>query len=159
MECHSHSQNFYFGQTKGKVLKINLMALLAIAILSGCSATGDDYIRGQVPGVINHPVLGNLTVAENELLGPDANQNGIRDDVDIVIDKLSADRKTDISRYVQNVTRDMINGSRGVSSTSGEKSSATVVFPTISAVDEKIYLELVINTAARKSAFATWQGI
>lgn len=134
------------------------MALLAIAILSGCSATGNDYIRGQVPVVTNHPVLGNLTVAEQELLGPDANQNGIRDDVDIVIDKLSADRKPDISRYVKNITRDMINGSRGLSIASSEKSSA-VVSPTISAVDKKIYLELVINTAAREAAFSTWQGI
>ena len=140
-------------------MKINLMALLAIAILSGCSATGDDYIRGQVPVVINHPVLGNLTVAEQELLGPDANQNGIRDDIDIVIDKLSADRKPDISRYVQQVTRDMIIGLRGVSSASSEKKFTTVVYPTISAVEEKIYLELVINTAARKAAFAAWQDI
>ena len=91
--------------------------------------------------------------------GVDADKNGIRDDIDIVIDKLSADRKPDISRYVQQVTRDMIIGLRGVSSASSEKKFTTVVYPTISAVEEKIYLELVINTAARKAAFATWQGI
>ncbi|MNT77757.1 hypothetical protein D3C72_2169060 [compost metagenome] len=53
----------------------------------------------------------------------------------------------------------MIIGLRGVSSASSEKKFTTVVYPTISAVEEKIYLELVINTAARKAAFATWQGI
>ncbi|MGX9784456.1 hypothetical protein [Janthinobacterium lividum] len=140
-------------------MKIKLMAWLTIAILSGCSATGDDYIRGQTPTVIKHPVLGSLTVAERELLGPDANQNGIRDDVDIVIDKLSADRKPDISLYFQQVTRDMIISSRGVSSASSEKTLITVVSPAISAVEKKIYLDLVINTAARKAAFATRQGI
>lgn len=140
-------------------MKINLMALLAIAILSGCSATGDDYIRGQTPTVINHPVLGSLTVAERELLGPDVNQNGIRDDIDLAIIKISDERKSDISRHVKNITRDMINGSRGVSSALSEKTSAAVVSPTISAVEKKIYLDLVINTAARRAAFSTWQGI
>lgn len=140
-------------------MKIKLLAFLVVGILAGCSATGDDYIRGQTPTIINHPVLGNLTVAEQELLGPDANKNGIRDDIDIVIDKLSADRKPDISRYVQQVTRDMIIGSRGLSSASSEKASDAVVSPTISAVEKKIYLDLVINAAARKAAFATWQGI
>lgn len=140
-------------------MKIKLMAWLAIAILSGCSSTGDDYIRGQTPTVINHPVLGSLTVAERELLGPDVNQNGIRDDIDVAIIKFLDERKSDISRYVQNVTRDMINGSRGLSSASSEKASDAVVSPTISAVEKKIYLDLVINTAARKAAFATWQGI
>lgn len=140
-------------------MKIKLMAWLAIAILSGCSATGDDYIRGQTPTVINHPVLGSLTVAERELLGPDVNQNGIRDDIDVAITKFPDERKSDISRYVKNVTRDMINGSRGLSSASSEKASDAVVSLTISAVEKKIYLDLVINTAARKAAFATWQGI
>ena len=140
-------------------MKIKLMALLAIVILSGCSATGDDYIRGQVPVVINHPVLGNLTVAEQELLGPDANQNGIRDDIDIVIDKLSADRKPDISRYVQQVTRDMIFGSRGISSVASDKPFAMDVSPPITDAEKNSYIELVTNTAARKAAFATWKGV
>lgn len=140
-------------------MKIKLMAWLVIAILSGCSATGDDYIRGQTPTVINHPVLGSLTVAERELLGPDVNQNGIRDDIDLAIIKISDERKSDISSYVKNITRDMINGSRGVSSTLSEKTSTAVVSPTISAVEKKIYLDLVINTAARRAAFSTWQGI
>lgn len=140
-------------------MKIKLMAWLVIAILSGCSATGDDYIRGQTPTVINHPVLGSLTVAERELLGPDVNQNGIRDDIDLAIIKISDERKSDISSYVKNITRDMINGSRGVSSALSEKTSTAVVSPTISAVEKKIYLDLVINTAARRAAFSTWQGI
>ena len=141
------------------MLKIKLMAWLVIAILSGCSATGDDYIRGQTPTVINHPVLGSLTVAERELLGPDVNQNGIRDDIDLAIIKISDERKSDISSCVKNITRDMINGSRGVSSALSEKTSTAVVSPTISAVEKKIYLDLVINTAARRAAFSTWQGI
>ena len=140
-------------------MKIKLMAWLGIAILSGCSATGDDYIRGQTPTVINHPVLGSLTVAERELLGPDVNQNGIRDDIDLAIIKISDERKSDISSCVKNITRDMINGSRGVSSALSEKTSTAVVSPTISAVEKKIYLDLVINTAARRAAFSTWQGI
>ena len=140
-------------------MKIKLMAWLVIAILSGCSATGDDYIRGQTPTVINHPVLGSLTVAERELLGPDVNQNGIRDDIDLAIIKISDERKSDISSCVKNITRDMINGSRGVSSALSEKTSTAVVSPTISAVEKKIYLDLVINTAARRAAFSTWQGI
>ncbi|WP_158301360.1 hypothetical protein [Janthinobacterium sp. BJB426] len=137
-------------------MKIKLMAWLVIAILSGCSATGDDYIRGQTPTVINHPVLGSLTVAERELLGPDVNQNGIRDDIDLAIIKISDERKSDISSYVKNITRDMINGSRGVSSALSEKTSTAVVSPTISAVEKKIYLDLVINTAARRAVFSTW---
>jgi hypothetical protein len=140
-------------------LKIKLMALFALASLSGCSATGDDYIRGQVPTVINHPVLGNLTVVERELLGPDANQNGIRDEIDIVISKLSAERKPDISLYILQVTRSMIIGSRGVSTVLREKSSTTVVSPTITDAEKIIYIDLVTNAAARKAAFAIWQGI
>lgn len=141
------------------MLKINLMALLAIAILSGCSATGDDYIRGQTPIVVNHPVLGNLAVAERELLGPDVNQNGIRDDIDVAIRELPDEKKPGIVNCVKDITRGMIFGSRGISSAAIEKSSTTLVSPPITDADKISYIELVTNTVPRKAAFDTWQDI
>ena len=140
-------------------MKIKLMAWLGIAILSGCSATGDDYIRGQTPTVLNHPVLGSLTVAERELLGPDVNQNGIRDDIDVVISKLSAERRPDISRHVLQITRNMIIGSRGISNAVREIPSTTDVSSSITNSEKNSYLELVTNTSARKASFTAWQDI
>lgn len=140
-------------------MKIKFMDLLVLVILGGCSATGDDYIRGQVPTVINHPVFGDLTVSERVLLGPDVNQNGIRDDIDIVINKLSDERKSDISLYVQDVTRGMLFGSRGISNAASEKLSATVVSPPITDAEKNSYIGLVANTVPRKAAFAIWASI
>lgn len=140
-------------------MKIKLTALLAVAILSACSATGDDYVRGQTPTVINHPVLGSLTVAERELLGPDVNQNGIRDDIDVAIRELPDEKKPGIVNYVKEITRGMIFGSRGISSAAIEKSSTSLVSPPVTDAEKICYIELVTNTVPRKAAFDTWKDI
>lgn len=140
-------------------MKIKLLAFLIATILAGCSATGDDYIRGQIPVVINHPVLGNITVAEQELLGPDANQNGVRDDIDVGIGKLPSEQRPDISRHVLQITRHMIIGSRAISKAVSEKVSTMDVSSPITDAEKDSYIELVTNTAARRAAFSAWQDI
>lgn len=140
-------------------MKANLLAFLAVTTLSACSATGDDYIRGQAPAIFNHPLMGNLTLAERELLGPDANQNGVRDDIDLAISKLSDEKRPDMTRYIQGLTRGMISGSRAIASTATEKSSATLASPLISETEKKICADLLANTAARKTALTAWQNI
>ena len=66
------------------LVKPNSAALITAAamILGGCAATGDDYVVGVRPTIVNHPVLGPLTIKEQDLLGPDADQNGVRDEID-----------------------------------------------------------------------------
>lgn len=65
-----------------------LIGILAVALLTGCAATGNDYItgiRGESP---NASPLGTLSPAQQQLLGPDLNSNGIRDQVDAEIKKI-----------------------------------------------------------------------
>ena len=139
-------------------MKIKLMASLAFATLVGCSATGNDYIKGEVPTIVKHPTLGDLTVAERELLGPDANQNGIRDDIDVIIDGLSGERKSATTLYAQGITKDMILGSRGVMKKSNEETSTTVTTAPLTKSEEDFFIAKITSTPARKAAFFTWRG-
>lgn len=140
-------------------MKRKLILVIFLAVLGGCSATGDDYIRGQIPAVINHPLFGNLTVFERELLGPDTNQNGIRDDIDVIISKISDEKKPSVVIYVQEITHGMIIGSRGVPSAACDKSFTVDVPSSLTDTEKNRYLEVVANTAARKAAFSAWQDI
>ncbi|WP_126376208.1 hypothetical protein [Achromobacter spanius] len=84
----------------------------AFSLLVGCAATGDDYVTGVRPAVVIHPVLGKLTIEEQDLLGPDANQNGVRDELDKAIlsnfgDDISHERA---QRYALEVSKAMIAG-------------------------------------------------
>lgn len=139
-------------------MKIKLMASLAFATLVGCSATGNDYIRGEVPTIVKHPTLGDLTVAERELLGPDANQNGIRDDIDVIIYGLSEKRKSATTLYAQGITKDMILGSRGVMKKSSEELDMEKTSALITKSEADLFIAKITSTPTRKAAFSTWCG-
>ena len=68
-----------------KSMEIRIATAVMAALLAGCAATGDDYVKGVRPPVETHPILGQLTIGESDLLGPDADQNGVRDEIDKTI--------------------------------------------------------------------------
>lgn len=135
-------------------------AIFSIAItvfLSGCAATGDDYKVGVVPELSKHPVLGTLTTAERALLGPDANQNGVRDDIDQVIAMGEAGPKDQATTYAQYVTKAIIIGSRGATA---QVDSLSPDFVCSSAkVGDAALVPMIANTAARRAALDSWRKL
>ncbi|MGO4391401.1 hypothetical protein AB4Z46_08620 [Variovorax sp. M-6] len=113
-----------------------LPALSLAAVLAGCAATGDDYVKGVVPEVTNHPVLGTLNSKERALLGPDANENGVRDEIDRIVSTQHAGARAQALRFAMAFTEAMLSGAAaGTSRTAPAASELDAAASALDAVD------------------------
>jgi hypothetical protein len=85
-----------------------------MAALAGCQASPDDLFVPTPPAFTPNAVMGGLTFDEVKLLGPDANQNGVRDGVDLAISQQVAGNLAQAAaiRYAQRITATLIAGHR-----------------------------------------------
>ena len=138
------------------------LTLSAAAVLTACAATGNDYVPGAAPGVLSHPVLGELKPAERSLLGPDADSNGIRDDIDRLVGAPGAPGAArERSHYALQYTRAMLAGARGARATAAEaaelKAAAAALDEAAGPNASTTLAARIASTPARQAAFVAWQ--
>ncbi|KWT95528.1 MULTISPECIES: hypothetical protein [unclassified Variovorax] len=137
-------------------MKTILLALGAAIILSACAATGDDYVKGVVPEMSNHPALGSMTSAERALLGPDANANGIRDEIDRLIAINFDGARPQAAAYAAKYTQGMIAGSRGQGPTPSQASDLAGAASALDAASSTTLAARIANTPERRAAVSLW---
>lgn len=138
-----------------------IAVLLAVASLAGCAATGDDYVVGVRPALVEHPVFGSLTIKEQDLLGPDADLNGVRDEIDKTLRQMFADSEA-LGRgeaYALQVTKAMLSGATGRTPTVADLEAYANARGCLSAVrvdaPDLVYAQTT-RTPSRADAMRTW---
>lgn len=141
--------------------RVSIAVLLSAASLAGCAATGDDYVVGMRPALVEHPILGPLTIKEQDLLGPDADQNGVRDEIDKALRQMFADAEA-LGRgeaYALQVTKAMLSGATGRTPTAADLNAYANARSCLSAVKadapELVYVQTT-RTKSRADAMQTW---
>lgn len=145
------------------LVKPNSAALITAAamILGGCAATGDDYVVGVRPTIVNHPVLGPITIKEQDLLGPDADQNGVRDEIDKTLRQTfpEGEARERGESYALQVTKAMLAGTTGRAPTAIEIQAYAMARDCLGAAEadapDLIYAQTT-RTKSRASAMQTW---
>lgn len=145
-------------------MKLKLAAALTAALLSGCAATGDDYVTGVRPTLEMHPILGQLTISESDLLGPDANENGVRDEIDkTILTAFSSDQSRKIATlFAVEVSKAMIIGLNNKAPSEAKKqeyvAAATCLDSVLSGASNSL-LTQTIRTKNRADAMARWSQL
>ena len=145
-------------------MKIKHLLLLAAALLSGCAATGDDYIKGSRPSQTAHPTLGTLSTVESDLLGPDSDGNGVRDEVDAGIRARFAAEGTQsaAARFAQSLSKAMIAGQRGQAPTAEQKmqfSAHAACLDSLAPGASQAVRTLTTRTSTRAAALERWTAL
>lgn len=137
------------------------MVIMA-ALLAACAATGDDYIPGVRPAVEMHAILGQLTIGESDLLGPDANQNGVRDEIDKTIRTTFTDasaRKA-ATRFAVSISRAMMVGLNGIAPSEEQKQEYVVAMVCLDSMKQgasDMLLAETVRTKNRAAAMTQWR--
>jgi len=111
--------------------------------------------------VVVHPLLGSLAIEQQDLLGPDANQNGVRDELDKTLrDKLpEGAARVRGEAYALEVTKAMLAGAAGRVMTVGEVQAYTKSRACLAAVNsdapELVYSQTT-RTRGRADAMRAW---
>ena len=134
-----------------------LPAFVLAAVLAGCAATGDDYVKGVVPELTDHPALGTLNSKERALLGPDANGNGVRDDIDRIASTRYAGAHAQALRFAAKFTEAMLAGasagkSRVAPSTADLDGAAAVLDAAAGPPSSGALAARIANTPERRAA-------
>lgn len=134
-------------------LNFHIVVATVVLTLGGCAATGDDYVVGVRPAVVDHPILGSLTIQEQDLLGPDSNQNGVRDELDKTLRATFTERDSLAlgEAYAVQVTKVMIDGAAGRATTAVEIQSYVVARDCLWAVNADAVDQVRAQTTRTKN--------